>query len=89
MSELLKNLLINDKVKIKIIISLSQPDSPETISALSERIGHKHETVEKAVRFLERIRVVETHKRRHQNREFTYITLTDLGKELKDKLEVD
>ena len=76
------NLTKNDKLKIKILKQFKKKNIDYTSSYLSEILGGKFETIEKALQFFYEIGVLGKDIKEHGKINYTYYYLTDIGKNL-------
>lgn len=73
---------INDKIKIKILKQYKKKNIDYTASYLSEILGHKYQTIKKALEFFFELGICKKDIKEHGKKNYVYYGLNEIGQEL-------
>lgn len=85
----MKRITKNDAVKIKILKLLRNSESGISITAISEKLDVKYETVSSAVSFLENCGLLKLSTEKHGGLVYHYVKLSDLGVRVAEVMKDD
>lgn len=85
----MKRITKNDAVKMRILKALEGPKAGVSITALSEELHVKYETVRNAISFLTSCGLLELSAEKHGRLSYEYVKLTDLGIKVAEVLKND
>ena len=72
----------NDRIKLKILVLLEESHGKLSITAISEKLGIKHETARNSIAFLISCGLLELSTEKHGSLVYEYVELSDLGRKV-------
>lgn len=72
----------NDLIKLKILVLLEKTYDKFSITAISKKLGIKHETARNAIAFLISCGLLELSTQKHGSLVYGYVQLSNLGRKV-------
>ena len=78
----MKRITKKDLVKLKILVLLEKSHDKFSITAISKKLGIKHETARKSIAFLKSCGLLELSSEKHGSLVYEYVQLSNLGRKV-------
>ena len=78
----MKRITKNDLIKLKILVLLEKSHDKFSTTAISKKLGTKHETAHNSIAFLTLCGLLELSTEKHGSLVYEYVQLSDLGRKV-------